>query len=369
MTLSAAYCDGSLRPRSHKDRSHLDPDPMVAEFGQSGLDRREQPDDSPGQGRDGVRPKLSWLIGLRAEARRLELFYQGRVIATRSGAHRSPFRGRGMDYRESRLYSPGDEPRQMDWRLTARRAAPHVKVFAEERERPLWLAVDQGPSMRFGTRRAFKSFVAAELAALLGWAAVEAGDRVGGLVFDERRLLERRPAAQGRGLLPLLARLSDPLDPADGGRSPFFEALRRLAGAVHHGSLIVLISDFMALLDSQDHPGGVGWATHGLPTAGALHTLLARLSRGNELLLVLIHDPIESEPPPPGHYPVFWEGRMRVLNLDTRKAREGLVAGLAQRQALLASLARRDGAHCLTLGTDEPVGRALRILRVGGDGR
>ncbi|QIK38084.1 DUF58 domain-containing protein [Caldichromatium japonicum] len=297
-----------------------------------------------------VSPELSWLIGLRAEARRLELFSRGRVIATRSGAHRSPFRGRGMDYRESRVYSPGDEPRHMDWRLTARRAAPHVKVFAEERERPLWLAVDQGPSMRFGTRRAFKSFAAAEVAALLGWVAVEAGDRVGGLVFDEHRLVERRPAAQGRGLLPLLARLSNPLAPGEGGRSPFLQALRRLAEAVHHGSLIVLISDFMALLELPGHPG------EGLPPP------LVRLSRGNELLLVLIHDPIESEPPPPGRYPVFWEGQTRVLDLGTRKVREGLKAGFAQRQALLESWARRYGAHWLMLGTDEFVGRALRSL-------
>jgi uncharacterized protein (DUF58 family) len=103
-----------------------------------------------------------------------------------------------MEFDESRVYLPGDDPRNMDWRVTARAGTPHVKLFREERERPVWLLVDQGPSMRFGTRVAFKSVVAARVAALLGWAAVDRGDRVGGLVFDESRHLERRPAARGR---------------------------------------------------------------------------------------------------------------------------------------------------------------------------
>ena len=84
------------------------------------------------------------------------------------GSHLSPFRGPGAEHDESRIYVPGDDPRHMDWRVTARTARAHVKVYRDERERPLWLIVDQGLSMRFGTRVAFKSVIAAR-AAPTGW--------------------------------------------------------------------------------------------------------------------------------------------------------------------------------------------------------
>jgi uncharacterized protein (DUF58 family) len=114
----------------------------------------------------GVKVSLQDLLALRGEAGRLDLAPRGKILATRSGGHLSRFRGRGMEFDESRVYQAGDDARNMDWRVTARAGTPHIKLFREERERPLWLLVDQGPSMRFGTRVAFKSVVAAQAAAL-----------------------------------------------------------------------------------------------------------------------------------------------------------------------------------------------------------
>jgi hypothetical protein len=93
---------------------------------------------------EGVLPELTELIALREQARRLDLAPRGRVLATRTGGHVARFRGRGMEFDESRVYQPGDDPRNMDWRVTARAGRPHVKLFREERERPVWLLVDQG---------------------------------------------------------------------------------------------------------------------------------------------------------------------------------------------------------------------------------
>lgn len=159
----------------------------------------------------GIAVSLASLIAARAEALRLGLGAAGRVLSTRAGGHLSPFRGSGAEHDESRVYVPGDDPRHMDWRVTARSGCAHVKVYRDERERPLWLLVDQGAPMRFGTRVAFKSVIAARAAALLGWAGVEHGDRVGGLVFDEQWRSEHRPASRQRGLLPLLHALTPAL--------------------------------------------------------------------------------------------------------------------------------------------------------------
>jgi uncharacterized protein (DUF58 family) len=324
------------------------------------------------------------LIALRAEAHRLDISPRGKVLATKSGGHLSRFRGRGMEFDESRVYQPGDDVRNMDWRVTARAGTPHVKLFREERERPVWLLADLGPAMRFGTRVAFKSVIAARAAALLAWAAADKGDRVGGLVFDEARHFEQRPAARTRGLLPLLdalAELSIPetdavgpssnqpslsnstnpqsaiRNPQSASRRPKSQGFASLSAAAAHtthlvrpGSLIFLLSDF-AGLGREDG----AW--------------LARLGSGSEVVLVQIYDPLETAAPPPGLYPVT-DGRRRGL-LDTAPTgrRDAWHRRFAEHAALLDDLARRHRAHMLRLCTDEPVGpalaRGLRPRRAG----
>ncbi len=285
---------------------------------------------------------LPSLIALREEARRLDITPRGKVLATRSGGHLSRFRGRGMEFDESRVYQPGDDPRNMDWRVTARAGKPHVKLFHEERERPVWLMVDLGPSMRFGTRVAFKSIIAARAAALLAWAAADKGDRVGGLVFDESRRFERRPVARTRGLLPLLKALSvDPIPGEEGGQPSLSAAAQQLVHLVRPGSLVFLLSDFAGL--SRDDGA---W--------------LARLGAGSELVLVQIFDPLEAAAPPPGRYPVT-DGTRRGM-LDTRSAvgREAWYRRFSEHVSLLEDLSLRHHAHLISLRTDQPVGETLQ---------
>ena len=93
---------------------------------------------------------------------------------------------RGIDFEEFRPYQAGDDIRLIDWRVTARTGRPFIKVFREERERPVIIAVDQTHNMYFGSRVAFKSVIAAQAAAVFCWLAIDNGDRVGGLVFSDR---------------------------------------------------------------------------------------------------------------------------------------------------------------------------------------
>jgi len=299
---------------------------------------------------NGAAIDLQDLLALRQESRHLHIALRGKVLATRSGGHLSRFRGRGMEFDESRIYQPGDDPRNMDWRVTARAGRPHVTLFREERERPVWLLTDLGLGMRFGTRVAFKSVIAAQAAALLAWAAADQGDRVGGLVFDESRNYEGRPAARTRGLLPLLnalAELSQP--PAEkttlngGGYASLNAAAEQLTRLVRPGSLVFLLSDFADLARQQEP------------------TWLGRLGAGSEVVLVRIFDPLEALPPPPGRYPVT-DGRRRGL-LDTRQAaRRGRwqrrFADLSDR---LADLSLGHHAHLIELRTDQPVGETLSL--------
>lgn len=290
----------------------------------------------------GVAVALGDLLALRGEARRLDLAPRGKVLATRSGGHLSRFRGRGMEFDESRVYQPGDDPRNMDWRVTARAGRPHIKLFREERERPLWLLVDQGPAMRFGTRVAFKSVVAAQAAALLAWAGVDRGDRVGGLVFDEWRHFERKPAARTRGLLPLLQALVGGGGEAQGqrGLADVIAAADLLVHLVRPGSLIFVLSDFAGLTMARS-----SW--------------LARLGQANEVVLVHIRDPLEEQVPPPGLYPVTDGRRHGFLDTGSLARRMAWQHRFQEHLATLEGLARHHQAHLLALSTAEPVGPAL----------
>lgn len=288
----------------------------------------------------GIHPELKALIALRGQAQRLNLAPRGRVLAIRSGGHLSRLRGRGMEFDEVRVYQPGDDPRHMDWRVTARSGIPHVKLFREERERPVWLLVDQSASLHFGSRVAFKSVIAAEVAAVLGWAAVERGDRVGGLVFDEQHQFYRQPAARNAGLLPLLERLCAAPRASSNGYSSVMAAATALARHLRPGSLLAVISDFAGI--HADHSAWLG-----------------QLTAGREVVLILIYDPLEAVAPPPGRYLISDGCQQRQLDVTRADQRRAYQQIFQHRLLTLQQLAQRHRAHLLQVATDQPVAATL----------
>jgi len=303
--------------------------------------------------RRGVDVVLQDLIRLRAEAPALGLSYQSKIRSVQCGGYISPYRGRGVDFDESRAYQPGDDIRYMDWRVTARSGQPHTKVYREERQRPVIFVVDQGPSMCFGTRVAFKTVTAARAAAVIAWAAADNGDRVGGLVFSESNRLELRPSARRAGVLHLCRALAtvrgDELPDPCARTSALSETLKRLDHIARPGSLVFIVSDFYGYDSDSD-----GYLRH--------------LRHHNDVVLVLVYDPIEAEAPQPGYYPVT-DGRARMLlNTHSTALRARYSAGFEQRCAGIRDACRQLGLHFLTLASDAPLVPALRrgLHRYGG---
>ncbi len=168
-----------------------------------------------------------------------------RPSAEQRGGHVSRRLGRGLDFAEVRAYTPGDDVRLIDWKVTARSGLTHTKLFNEERERPVQLVIDYRAGMRFATEGMFKSVMAARLAALVGWQVLERGDRIGGQVFADDWHRELRPRLGRRSLLRLFeavaaAQRTVPA-PVPGG---FAAMLRRLRHGARTGSEIWLFSDF-----------------------------------------------------------------------------------------------------------------------------
>jgi len=297
-----------------------------------------------------VRVSIEDLIGLRRRAERLQLKRGRPSRSVITGAHRSRFRGRGMDYQESRHYQAGDDIRNMDWRITARAGRPHVKLYEEERERPVVTLVDLGPSMFFGTRGAFKSVTAARLAALVGWATIANHDRIGALLFNGEHH-ELQPAGGRRSIMRLIRALAKAGDPTSGlahalEPGALSTALARLRRVARPGSLVFLISDFYSMDEGTDHH-------------------LGRLRRHSDIVACQVADPLELAPPPAGRYGITDGTRTGVIDTRSYGLRSRYEAYMARHQAAVRDLTAGRSIPLIRFATD---GDPAALLAAGLDG-
>jgi len=259
------------------------------------------------------------LVALRDVAQALSRGARRKLQTQLAGGEASRILGRGLDFAEVRSYQPGDDVRMIDWKVTARTHQTHTKLFVEERERPLFIVVDCRAGMRFATRQMFKSVMAARLASLLGWCAVANNDRVGGVVFGDRRHIEIKPQAGRRGLMMLFRAIEREHDrtaaadntdatappqtdaaPRQNSETILLPQLTRLRHIVHAGSSVCLFSDFTGF-------------------DAACEAQLGALARSTDMLGVMIEDPLDYLLPPPGQYTVATHsGR---LSFDTHSAK------------------------------------------------
>lgn len=207
----------------------------------------------------GAVPTLPELLALRAAAARLVWTPPRTVRAGGAGQRSSRFRGRGIDFAETRAYQPGDDIRHIDWRVTARTGRVHTKVFHEERERPILLLADLGPQTFFGTRQRLKSLAIAELTTLLLWRAYDDGDRVGALLRTATGLEALRPRKTQQSVLRIQNQLREgcaalaerygagpraAVGLAPGPVEGLDAALQELLKVVRPGTTVIVVSDF-----------------------------------------------------------------------------------------------------------------------------
>ncbi|WP_172149269.1 MULTISPECIES: DUF58 domain-containing protein [Pseudomonas] len=292
----------------------------------------------------GVRVNLAELIEMRHRVREVQLFSTPAQRSPLIGLHHSKLRGRGVDFDQVRVYQAGDDVRTIDWRVTARTQEPHTKLFHEERERPIYLLVEQSQRLFFGSGLMFKSVLAAQAASLIGWAALGHNDRIGGLVFGEEQH-EIKPRRSKQSLLQLLNRLARANQALSGdsqaSRDSFGLALRRAREVLRPGSLAVIICDERTLGDSSEQQ-------------------LNLLARHTDLLLLPISDPLDHALPAAGL--LRFAERGAQLELDTHDAslRQAYRAQGEARQARWQRLAQKLGVPLLALSTQREMIEQLR---------
>lgn len=292
---------------------------------------------------------LEELLGLRHRAKGFSFLPRQPVHSLLTGRHASRLRGRGLDFEELRHYAEGDDTRTIDWLATARRASPHVRVYTEERDRNVLLLVDQRLTMFFGSRRAMKSVVAAEAAALAAFRVTSLGDRVGAIVFSENAVTEIRPQAREAGvrrLLPeivrqnRLLRADAPLSPDPGLLNVALEHAARLAS---HDWLVTVISDSFGA-DARTVE------------------LVTRLTAHNDVLMVFVHDPLEADLPAIGRAVLAEADRQIEIDFSASGLRRDFAKDFFDRRERGARFSLHHAIPVLPLSTDRDVAEQLREL-------
>ena len=178
------------------------------------------------------------------KVRRIEIRTRRLVNDLFSGEYHSTFKGRGMEFEEVREYTPGDDVRLIDWNVTARTGAPHVKKFKEERELTVVLLVDASSSGRFGTVDKYKEELAAELCALLAFSAIKNNDKVGLIIFTDK-IEKYIPPKKGKPHVLRLVREILYFTP-EHTRTDIAGALEYFNKVTKRRSVAFLISDFLS---------------------------------------------------------------------------------------------------------------------------
>lgn len=289
-----------------------------------------------------VYANLDELVRLRFQASGYSFLPRQPVHSILSGRHSSRLRGRGLNFEEIRNYLPGDDTRQIDWKVTARTRKPHVRVYTEEKDRTVWLLVDQRMCMFFGSRWKMKSVTAAEAAALSAWRVLSTGDRVGALVYDDAEISIIPPHRSQDRVLQILKTIVQKNHALNVGSNfepgPHMlnQALQRVSSLARHDCLICLVGDGTGInADTRKH--------------------VTRLTEHNDVLSVFVFDPMEQTMPNAGRL-VFSDGREQLeFNSEEKKLRESYSNNFLQRLERMRTTSRKHSIPLLLVDTATPV--------------
>jgi uncharacterized protein (DUF58 family) len=290
---------------------------------------------------------LDELMRLRFKASGFSFLPRQPIHSILSGRHASRLRGRGLNFEELRNYLPGDDTRNIDWRVTARTREPYVRVYTEEKDRTVWLLVDQRVSMFFGSRWKMKSVVAAEAAAAAAWRVLSQGDRVGAIIFDDSDMQlvpPHRSEERVAQILKHVVRKNHALDAKSAikpGPHMLNRALKRVSALARHDCLICLIGDGTGIDEDT-------------------RKYVTRLTEHNDVLSVFVYDPLEQTLPEAGRL-VFSDERSQLeFNTSERALREAFSQDFQQRIERMQASSRKHAIPLLPVHTAAPVLEQVR---------
>ena len=278
------------------------------------------------------------------KVRRIELTARRLTTATLSGQYRASFRGQGLEFDDFREYQPGDDPRFIDWKVTARTGSPYVRRFHEEREQVLLLAVDTSASMRYASSKSNYSKLeyAALISAVLAYSAARNGDNVGLLLYGCHPHFYLPPA---KGMKQCLRIIREIISVENSGQDVSIEEVAaEILRTQRKRTMCFLISDFMMPADKQ---------------------AIGKLNFRHELIPLRVADVMELELPQDAGTVCIQDpesGTPYHVNLSSPAVRKAYTRAMLAHRAEWEGIFTQLGIDMRDLRTDADFGPALRAL-------
>lgn len=276
-----------------------------------------------------VQLELPDLVNLKEQAESLILPTNGKISLTGFGDKKSPFRSRGLDFQEVRVYQPGDDIRQIDWRVTAKYGEPFTKLYTEEKEQQIYLVCDLRPNMHFASTGHFKSVIAGRLTALSAFIATKRKDRLTYALLTDKIISSVN--AFSDDLIPtLLNQLT--LELATDSDISFFDLIPHLAHHLKTGGSLILFSDFYDLKEKE-------------------LKYLGQLGQKNTVTFVHIYDEMERKLP--AESLPYSDGKNTFV-MDGKDVQKAFQKSWDEQTGILREAVQKYGLGYLALATDSP---------------
>lgn len=224
-------------------------------------------------------------------------------LSNQAGDIKSAFKGRGIELEEIRNYTYGDDVRDMDWRVTAKKGTPYTKLYAEEKDREIYVALDLSPYMVFGTRKQLKSVSAAKIAGLLGWLSQENKDRFGCMIYDGAQNYFFKAKNHKSSLIAIFKKISEisqSILQSRAEKSNFAKQLKILQSSIKSQASVFVISDYNFMTEE-------------------LKKTLAGMAKKAKVYLINVYDILEDIAPKAGEYMVA-EGDKKLVFSSSAKS-------------------------------------------------
>ena len=287
--------------------------------------------------KEGVYISLSQLLKFGYMPKNFTIRPHSAVLSKLSGRHMSGMRGRGMDFSEMKQYVQGDDTRNIDWKATRRTGKPYMRVYNEERDRNVWLVVSQMNSMFFGSKNSMKSVTAAKSAGVLAFKALEMGDRLGGVIYNNDELKFFKASSGKKSLVQMMREIERQnhllhASNQNNQKGNLSKSLKILSSFVKHDDLVILIGDGRALdEDTQRH--------------------ITRINMHNDVLGILIYDPMEQEIVKANSL-FFTDGQSSVdINTSDKKFIEDYAKRLSMRKEAFRQLSHKNALPVISIST------------------
>lgn len=261
-----------------------------------------------------------------------------------AGDSRSAFKGRGIEFEEVRAYNYGDDVRDIDWRVTARKNQPFTKLYNEEKDREVYIWLDLSAKMRFGTKHELKSVTAAKTAALIAWYALENKDRVGMAVFDGNKTLIFEPKRTVDNLFAVFKQIekiaAESLYKTNESGSAI-KSLKLLQQKAKHRAIVFVVGSFTDMEAESS-------------------ALLSAFARNHELYLINVFDELEDKAPPAGEYLAQYHNQKQLLAVSGKAFAEDYRQYFAEKRQKIKKFCAKINCRYREVRADLPIYKQIK---------